>query len=53
MFDQTFDRDAQLKLFRALSRFLPDHDENVNFWWRVTGRHTAIMMHEAGYTLER
>lgn len=36
-----------------MSRFLPVQDDNQSFWWEVTGRHVARMMHEAGYPVER
>ena len=45
--------DDQLQVFKALSASLPALDEHQSFWWKVTGRHMAIMMHEAGYSVDR
>src|SRR4051812_13496471 len=47
--EKPLDFEEQLQVFKAVSRFLPDKDENQSFWWKITGRHVARMMHEAGY----
>ncbi|PGH27438.1 hypothetical protein AJ80_00916 [Polytolypa hystricis UAMH7299] len=47
------DSESQLHIFKAISRFLPDKDEHHSFWWKVTGRHVARMLHEARYPKER
>jgi DMATS type aromatic prenyltransferase len=41
--------ESQLRVFHNVSRFLPTNDDNEVFWWQTTGRHFAIMMHEARY----
>ncbi|KAJ5497186.1 aromatic prenyltransferase [Penicillium fimorum] len=43
------DTESQLRVFHNVSRFLPTDDANQVFWWQTTGRHFAIMMHEARY----
>ncbi|KAJ5738174.1 VrtC [Penicillium malachiteum] len=48
-----FDSEAQLRVFNTVSRFLPEGNEHEVFWWKVTGRHVARMMHEAGYSEQR
>jgi DMATS type aromatic prenyltransferase len=47
------DIDAQLRVFHNVSRFLPTDDASQLFWWQTTGRHFAIMMHEARYSEAR
>ncbi|KAF7597160.1 hypothetical protein BBP40_009499 [Aspergillus hancockii] len=42
-----------LPIFDALCRFLPIGNEDEQFWWKLTGRHLARMMHEAGYPEHR
>ncbi|KAB8074616.1 putative dimethylallyl tryptophan synthase [Aspergillus leporis] len=42
-----------LPTFDALCRFLPVGNEDEQFWWKLTGRHLARMMHEAGYPEHR
>ncbi|KAH7038344.1 aromatic prenyltransferase [Microdochium trichocladiopsis] len=37
----------------AVSRWLPpSEDQNVEYWWKLTGPHVAHMMHAAGYPVE-
>ncbi|KAF2136061.1 uncharacterized protein K452DRAFT_292714 [Aplosporella prunicola CBS 121167] len=43
----------QLLVWNAISRFLPVSHPDHSYWWKVTGRHLALMMHEAEYPLER
>ncbi|KAL4925853.1 prenyltransferase nscD [Aspergillus undulatus] len=43
----------QLHLFTTLSRFLPTDNPAHVFWWRTTGRHFALMLHEAAYPIYR
>ncbi|KAA8646857.1 hypothetical protein EYZ11_008638 [Aspergillus tanneri] len=42
-----------LPIFDALCRFLPVGTEDEQFWWKLTGRQLAGMMHEAGYPEHR
>lgn len=51
--DQTTNADAQLSIYNSVSRFMPMGNEDEAFWWGLVGRHVAIMMHEADYTVER
>lgn len=45
--------DDQLIVWKALSRSLPVGGADQSFWWKLTGRHLAILMHEAGYSVDR
>lgn len=47
------DSDAQLCIYNAVSRFSPPGSDDEAFWWNLVGRHVAIMMYEAGYSIER
>ncbi|KAK4504425.1 hypothetical protein PRZ48_005341 [Zasmidium cellare] len=49
----SINNDAQLAIYNAVSRFLPPGNEHEAFWWKLVGRHFAIMMHEADYSIER
>jgi DMATS type aromatic prenyltransferase len=51
--DQTIDTDAQLRIYNAITRFMPMESEDESFWWSLVGRHVGIMMHEADYSVER
>ncbi|KAL2855955.1 tryptophan dimethylallyltransferase-domain-containing protein [Aspergillus pseudoustus] len=42
-----------LPIFDALYRFLPAGTDDEQFWWKLTGRQLARMMHEAGYPEHR
>jgi DMATS type aromatic prenyltransferase len=45
--------DSQLEIWKSLSTFLPNDNEDHQFWWKVTGRHVARMLHEAKYPVKR
>ncbi|KAL2866115.1 prenyltransferase nscD [Aspergillus lucknowensis] len=40
---------SSLPIFDALCRFLPAGTDDEQFWWKLTGRHVARMLHEAEY----
>ncbi|GBF61898.1 prenyltransferase [Trichophyton mentagrophytes] len=44
---------TSVPIFESVSRFLPPANEDEQYWWKITGRHMARMMHEAGYPEDR
>ncbi|EQL00021.1 dimethylallyl tryptophan synthase GliD1 [Ophiocordyceps sinensis CO18] len=40
------------KAWAALSKWLPSHNTEIDYWWKVTGTPLAMMMDAAGYSLE-
>ncbi|MCJ1306631.1 hypothetical protein MMC25_000274 [Agyrium rufum] len=45
--------DNEAPIWDKINQWLSPRDSNQDFWWSVTGRHLATMLHEAGYPLHR
>lgn len=43
-----------LRVWQSLKKCLPStKDENIDFWWHLTGYHLAVMVEAAGYSTEK
>lgn len=44
-----------LKVFHSLLKTClpPPKDKHVDFWWRLTGYHLALMIDAAGYSVQK
>ena len=42
-----------MQAWRTLSQCLPTRDLDSDYWWRLTGRHMAIIVEAAGYAIEK
>ncbi|KAF5642997.1 hypothetical protein F25303_6369 [Fusarium sp. NRRL 25303] len=45
--------DHEAPVWQKINKWLPRRGARQDFWWDVTGRHLATMLHEAGYPLSR
>ncbi|KAF3759925.1 dimethylallyl tryptophan synthase GliD1 [Cryphonectria parasitica EP155] len=45
--------DSPSQVWDKLSKLLPTREVDSEFWWQLTGRHLAILVDAAGYSLER